>query len=309
MKKYCLTVSDMDESERIDKYLSSLIPELSRTFIQKQIEYGNLCVNGKPVKSNYKVKAEDNVIFNTPDSVIPDIVAENIPIDIVYEDNDVCIVNKPRGMVVHPSHGHYTGTLVNALLYHLAGRLSGINGVLRPGIVHRIDKDTSGLLIICKNDISHQNIAMQLKDHSCNRVYHAIVHGNFDKEEGSISGNIGRSPVDRKKMAVVPEKEGKPAITHYRVLKQYDGYSYVELKLETGRTHQIRVHMANIGHPLMGDPLYCCKNEPVKTQGQMLHAKTIGFVSPTTHDRLEFDSVIPDDFAKCLRYLEDGLHK
>ena len=293
------------EGERVDKVLSELNESLSRSYIQKLISSGLLTVNDDNKKSGYKLKEGDNISLDIPDSIIPDIVPENIPLDIVYEDNDVAIVNKPRGMVVHPSAGHYSNTLVNALLYHLNGRLSGINGVLRPGIVHRIDKDTSGLLIICKNDISHNSIAAQLKEHSCERRYRAIVHGNFDSLEGTVSGNIGRSSSDRKKMAIT--KDGKEAITHYKVLEQFKGYSYIECKLETGRTHQIRVHMTSINHPLFGDPVYGTVNEPVKTNGQMLHAKSIGFVSPTTNEFISFDSELPDDFMKVLSYLRTKL--
>ncbi len=293
------------EGERVDKVLSELNESLSRSYIQKLISSGLLTVNDDNKKSGYKLKEGDNISLDIPDSIIPDIVPENIPLDIMYEDNDVAIVNKPRGMVVHPSAGHYSNTLVNALLYHLNGRLSGINGVLRPGIVHRIDKDTSGLLIICKNDISHNSIAAQLKEHSCERRYRAIVHGNFDSLEGTVSGNIGRSSTDRKKMAIT--KDGKEAITHYTVLEQFKGYSYIECKLETGRTHQIRVHMTSINHPLFGDPVYGTVNEPVKTNGQMLHAKSIGFVSPTTNEFISFDSELPDDFMKVLSYLRTKL--
>jgi len=304
MKEYNFIVTDEDEGERADKYLSSLIPELTRSYIQKQIEDGQLLINSAVKKSNYRLKAEDEIKLNVPDSVIPDICPENIPIEIVYEDKDVCIVNKPQGMVVHPSAGHYEGTLVNALLFHLDGRLSGINGVLRPGIVHRIDKDTSGLLIICKNDFSHNNIALQLKEHSANRRYHAVVHGNLKDDEGTIDAPLGRSTVDRKKMCVTPD--GKRAVTHYKVLERFNGYTYVELKLETGRTHQIRVHMSHIGHPLMGDPVYMPQKEPVHCEGQILHAKTIGFVSPSKNEYLEFTSDLPEYFEKVLRYLRNS---
>lgn len=297
-----LTCSPESEGERIDKYLVTNIPDLSRSYIQKQISNDCLLVNDKAVKANYKVKTDDSIVFTIPEAIIPDIEPENIPINIVYEDEDVCIVNKPQGMVVHPSAGHYEGTLVNALLYHLNGRLSGINGVLRPGIVHRIDKDTSGLLIICKNDKSHESIAAQLKDHSCHRVYHAVVHGNIDNNEGTVNAPIGRSKTDRKKMAV--EESGKSAVTHYKVLKRYGKYTYIECVLETGRTHQIRVHMAHIGHPLMGDPVYCCRKEPVSLNGQVLHAKTIGFISPTTGELKTFDSELPEHFMKVLNYLD-----
>lgn len=301
MKEYTFTVTDEDEGERVDKYLSAIIEDLTRSYIQKQIEDGLLLINGQTKKSNYKLKSDDKIVLSVPDSVIPDIEPEDIPIEIVYEDDDVAIVNKPQGMVVHPSAGHYDKTLVNALLYRLNGRLSGINGVMRPGIVHRIDKDTSGLLIICKNDLSHNSIAAQLKEHSCNRIYHAIVHGVINDDEGTIDAPIGRSTQDRKKMCITPD--GKHAVTHYRVLKRFNAYTYVELKLETGRTHQIRVHMTSIGHPLMGDPVYSPRKEPVHCEGQILHAKTIGFVSPSTNKYMEFDSELPDYFIKALNWL------
>lgn len=299
-----LIVSPENEGERIDKYLTDEIDSLSRSYIQKLIDDKMLTVNDVNVKSNYKVKADDDISFSIPETITPDIKPENIPIDIIYEDDDVTIVNKPQGMVVHPANGHFEGTLVNALMFHLNGRLSGINGVYRPGIVHRIDKDTSGLLIICKNDNSHLKISEQLKDHSCMRVYHAIVHGNIDKDEFTIDAPIGRSPKDRKKMAVV--SGGRRAVTHVRVLERFKGYTYIECSLETGRTHQIRVHLANINHPVAGDKVYSTVKEPFKTEGQTLHAKTIGFVSPTTGEKLFFESPLPEYFEKILKYLRSN---
>lgn len=307
MNEFSFLVSEDFEDERIDKYLAEIIPEFTRSFIQKQIDEKLLTVNDKVVKANYRLKVNDNIYFSCPDMVVPDILPENIPIDIVYEDNDVAIVNKPQGMVVHPGAGHYTGTLVNALMYHLDGRLSGINGVLRPGIVHRIDKDTSGLLIICKNDIAHNNIAEQLKEHTAERTYRAIVHGDLKDDSGQINASMGRDTKNRLKMAVVPG--GKRAVTNYKVLERFGKYTYIECKLETGRTHQIRVHMAYIGHPLMGDPLYSTFNEPVKCEGQILHAKTIGFKSPTTGEWVRLDSEMPEYFEKILKYLRIGWHK
>ncbi len=301
MNQYLFTVSEDDSGERIDKYLTSNIPNLTRSYIQKIIENKEMTVNDKVEKSSYRLKTDDKIILNVPDSIIPDILPEDIPIDIVYEDDDFCIVNKPKGMVVHPANGHYTGTLVNALLFHLSGRLSGINGILRPGIVHRIDKDTSGLLIICKNDFSHNFIAAQLKEHTCNRVYHAIVHGYIAEDDLTVDKPIGRSKTDRKKMSIDPD--GKRAVTHVHVLERFNGYTYIECKLETGRTHQIRVHMASINHPLMGDPLYCTLKEPIKVCGQMLHAKEIGLISPSTHEYLSFDSKLPGEFIRVLNYL------
>lgn len=304
MTEYSFIVSEEEEGERVDKYLSVLLPDLTRSYIQKQIADNLLLVNDKVSKANYRLKADDCISLSVPDSVLPDIKPENIPLEIVYEDEDVVIVNKPQGMVVHPSAGHYEGTLVNALLYHLSGRLSGINGVLRPGIVHRIDKDTSGLLIICKNDFSHNKIAEQLKEHSANRIYHAIVHGVIKDDTGTVDAPLGRSTVDRKKMCICID--GKRAVTHYKVLERFKDYTYIELKLETGRTHQIRVHMSSIGHPLMGDPVYMPQKEPVRCEGQILHAKSIGFISPSTGNYIEFDSELPQYFEKCLRYLRNG---
>lgn len=301
MKEYNFVITDEDEGIRVDKYLADIMPDLSRSYIQKQIEDGNLLINGKASKSNYKLKADDEIEFTTPDSIVPDIEPENIPLKIVYEDDDVAIVSKPQGMVVHPSAGHYSGTLVNAILYHMNGRLSGINGVMRPGIVHRIDKDTSGLLIICKNDASHNSIATQLKEHSINRIYYAIVHGVVKDDEGTVDAPMARSKVDRKKMCI--DQSGKRAVTHYTVLERFNGYSLIKCKLETGRTHQIRVHMASIGHPLMGDPVYLPQKEPIHCNGQMLHAMTIGFVGPSDGIYKEFSEPLPEYFEKALKYL------
>lgn len=289
-----IVVSEDDELVRIDKYLSMTSPELTRNRIQGLISDGNITVNDKVVKASYKVCENDVIKMLIPDAVPVDIPAENIPLDIVYEDDDILVINKPKGMVVHPAPGHYTGTLVNALMYHCKDKLSGINGELRPGIVHRIDMDTTGLLIICKNDIAHNFIAEQLKEHSITRKYQAIVYNAFNEEEGTVEGNIGRHPQERKKMAIVPD--GRHAVTHYKVLKNMGKYALVECQLETGRTHQIRVHMTSIKHPLLGDELYGPKNCPFKLQGQVLHAKTIGFIHPTTKEYIEFDSELPDYF-------------
>lgn len=303
MPEFNYIVPFEQEGERIDIVLSQMNENLSRSYVQKLINDNKLQVNGITKKASYKLKENDNISFSIPESIEMEIEAQDIPIDIIYEDEDVAIVNKPRGMVVHPSNGHDRDTLVNALLYRLNGRLSGINGVLRPGIVHRIDKDTSGLLIICKNDLSHNNIAAQLKDHTCMRTYHAIVHGNVKDDEGTIHTYISRSPLDRKKMAV--SNEGKEAITHYKVLKRFKGFTYIECKLETGRTHQIRVHMAHIGHPLYGDPVYSTQKVPLHVEGQMLHAKTIGFKSLKDGEFHSFDSELPDDFNRVLKYLNE----
>lgn len=291
------------EEERIDKCISNYMSELSRSYIQKIIKDGLVFVNDKVVKANYKVKVDDIVRFTIPESVEPEIKAENIPLDIIYEDADFLIVNKPKNMVVHPAPGHYEGTLVNAIMYHCKEDLSGINGVMRPGIVHRIDKDTTGSLIICKNDEAHNDISAQLKEHSITRKYRAIVHGCLKDDEGIIDAPIGRHPTDRKKMAI-NERNGKRAVTHYKVLERFQKYTYIECQLETGRTHQIRVHMASIGHPLLGDEVYCGIKSPFSLEGQCLHAKTIGFMHPRTHEYVEFDAPLPAYFEELLKKLK-----
>ena len=303
MEELRFQITDEMEDERIDKCMSLLVENLSRSFIQKLIKDGNVLVNGTPVKGSCRVKCDDEVVFSVPESVEPDIEPENIPLDILYEDADLIVVNKPKGMVVHPAAGHYSGTLVNALMYHCGRDLSGINGVLRPGIVHRIDKDTTGSVIACKNDKAHRCIAEQLKEHSINRRYRAICFGELNQEEGTIDQPIGRHPNDRKKMAV-NHQNGKRAVTHYRVLQRFHGYTYIECVLETGRTHQIRVHMASIGHPLLGDEVYSNRKSPFKLQGQTLHAKTLGFIHPTTGEYLEIDAPLPEYFEHLLTVLE-----
>lgn len=291
------------EDERIDKCLNGLIDSLSRSYIQKLLSEGGISVNGQVIsKASYRVKAEDKVQLILPPAVVPDIVPENIPLTVLYEDEDVIVIDKPKGMVVHPAPGHYTGTLVNALLYHCKDGLSGINGVLRPGIVHRIDQNTTGSVIVCKNDESHNSIAAQLKEHSIVRKYHAIVHGNLKEESGTIHTQIGRHPNDRKKMAVLPNG-GKEAITHYKVLQRFGKYTYIECQLETGRTHQIRVHMAHLGHPLLGDDVYGPKTCPFKLEGQTLHAKILGFIHPRTDEYIETDSPLPEYFETLLMKL------
>lgn len=294
------------ESERLDKYLSLIYPDMSRSFFQKLIKEQNIKVNDSIQKANYRLKADDIVEVTIPDAVETAIVPENIPLDILYEDNDLLIVNKPKGMVVHPSAGHYTGTLVNAIMFHCNDSLSGINGQIRPGIVHRIDMDTTGSLIVCKNDESHINIAEQIKVHSVNRIYEGIVYGNVKNDAGTINAPIGRHPIDRKKMAI-NEQNGKPAITHYKVIERYGNYTYMQFKLETGRTHQIRVHMSSIGHPLLGDSIYASGKSIFKNlQGQTLHAKTIGFVHPRTNEYMEFSAPLPEYFENLILRLKSN---
>ena len=302
MKELHFLVEDEFENERIDKYVSLFVDSFSRSFLQKLIDDGSITVNEKTIKSSYKIKVDDQIRVVLPDNQIPDIKPENIPLDILYEDNDIIVINKPKGMVVHPSAGHYEGTLVNALMYHCKDNLSGINGVLRPGIVHRIDKDTTGSVIVCKNDLSHQAIADQLKEHSILRKYHAIVHGVIKEDEGTIHTLIGRNPKDRMKMAVV-SSNGKDAITHFKVLARFDKFTYVECRLETGRTHQIRVHMASINHPLLGDNVYSNISSPFNLQGQCLHAKILEFVHPRTKEYISTDAPLPDYFQHLLEVL------
>lgn len=297
-------VDEEDTDKRIDKYLADYETEHSRTYIQKLIADGKVTVDGKTVKSNYKLTEGECIRFLLPEPIPLNVLPENIPLAVVYEDEDIIIINKPKDMVVHPAPGHMSGTLVNALLYHCKDNLSGINGILRPGIVHRIDKDTTGILIACKNDIAHKNIAEQLKYHTGKRVYHALVHGILKNKEGRIDAPIGRSQVDRKKMAI-NEKNGKPAITNYKVLEEYQGkYSYIECCLETGRTHQIRVHMASLHHPLVGDSIYSNYNDSgFHTNGQVLHAALLGIIHPTTGQYIEFTAEDPEYFKLLLKKL------
>lgn len=296
-----LEITENQAGERIDRFLSDS-QDLTRSFLQKILKEGEVIVNGKSVKSNYKLRKGDRIEFEIPEAVEPDIVAEDIPLSILYEDADVLVVDKPKGMVVHPAAGHYSRTLVNAVMYHCKGELSGINGVLRPGIVHRIDRDTTGSIIICKNDMAHNEIARQLKEHSINRRYRAIVTGVLKDEEGTIEGAIGRDKKDRKKMAITAD--GKPAVTHYRVLQRFKHYTYVECVLETGRTHQIRVHMASIGHPLLGDEVYGRRSDKYKCEGQCLHAMTLGFHHPRTGEYIEVNAPLPPYFEHLLAVLE-----
>ena len=294
-------------SKRIDVFLAEELEEMdytiSRSRIQKLAEQQYLKVNDKNVKSNYKLKPKDIIALTIPDVEPVEILPENIDIDILYEDKDVIVVNKPQGMVVHPAPGHMTGTLVNALLYHCRGQLSGINGEQRPGIVHRIDKDTSGVLMVAKTDKAHQSLALQLAEHSITRKYHTIGLNGMKEQQGTVDKPIGRNTQYRKKMAVT-EKNSRNAVTHYRVLQKLGNYTYIEAQLETGRTHQIRVHMAYIGHPLLGDTVYGSKKQPFLLQGQTLHAKILGFIHPSTNQYMEFETPLPEYFSKIITKLE-----
>lgn len=302
-KEFNFVITEEMEDERIDKCLNALVDTLSRSYIQKLLAEGNVTVNGKNVKPSYKVCADDEVKIFLPPVVTPDILPENIPLSILYEDEDVIVVNKPKGMVVHPAPGHYEGTLVNALLYHCGSDLSGINGVLRPGIVHRIDRDTTGSVIACKNDHAHNEIARQLKEHSIVRKYQAIVHGVFKEDQGTVHTLIGRHPTDRKKMSVV-ERGGKDAVTHYQVIRRFQNTTFIECVLETGRTHQIRVHMSHLGHPLLGDSVYGPKSSSYnKLQGQTLHAGILGFAHPSTGEYVETIAPLPEYFQVLLNKL------
>lgn len=291
-----------EDDERLDKWISNALPDLSRSYIQKCIKDNDVLVNDKPQKAGYRLKVDDEIIFQIPEAVEPAIEAENIPLDILYEDDDLLIVNKPKGMVVHPAPGHYSGTLVNAVMYHCKDQLSGINGVMRPGIVHRIDRDTTGSLIVCKNDHSHNAIAAQLKEHTITRKYRAIVHGVIAQDNGTVRASIGRDPKDRKKMAV-NEVNGKSAVTHYTVLQRFQKHTYIECQLETGRTHQIRVHMASIGYPILGDDVYGRKNSAESLNGQVLHAMVIGFMHPATDEYVEVTAPLPEYFNRLLHTL------
>lgn len=291
---------------RIDRFLSEQLPEHSRSYIQKLIKDGRVSIGGKTVKSNYKIAGTEEISLLVPDQVLPDILPEDIPLDILYEDQDLIVVNKPKGMVVHPAAGHYSGTLVNALMYHCKDDLSGINGVMRPGIVHRIDRNTTGSLLVCKNDFAHNAIAEQLKVHSITRKYRAIVHGNLKNDQGTVDAPIGRHPIDRKKMAIEP-RNGRDAITHYRVLERFGNYTYIECQLETGRTHQIRVHMSSIHHPIVGDDVYGPAKCPFSgLQGQTLHAQVLGFIHPRTGEYMEFSAPLPEYFENLLTKLRSA---
>lgn len=297
------TIETDDVNKRVDVFLNEEMEDVSRSALQKNIENGNITVNGEKISKNYKLRLGDIVEAELPPPENIDIVPEDIPLDIMYEDDDLIVINKPQNMVVHPAPGHYTGTLVNALMFHCGDNLSGINGVLRPGIVHRIDKDTSGVLVIAKSDLAHKGLSEQLAEHSMKRVYNAIVYNSFSEESGTVDRNIDRSKNDRKKMAVVMQG-GRNAVTHYKVIEKLGKYTWVELQLETGRTHQIRVHMSYIGHPLLGDPVYGPKKCPFNLNGQVLHAKVLGFIHPRTGEYMEFNSELPDYFSSLIERLK-----
>lgn len=298
-----ILASTENKGLRIDKFLAEQCPDYSRSYIQKLIKDEQVSISGKAVKSNYKITGSEEITIQIPEQIVPDILPEDIPLDILYEDQDLIVVNKPKGMVVHPAAGHYSGTLVNALMYHCKNDLSGINGVMRPGIVHRIDQNTTGSLLVCKNDFAHNFIAEQLKVHSITRKYRAIVHGNIKEDHGTVNAPIGRHPIDRKKMAIEP-RNGREAITHYQVLERFGNYTYIECQLETGRTHQIRVHMSSIHHPIVGDDVYGPARCPFPgLQGQTLHAQVLGFIHPRTREYMEFSAPLPAYFEALLQKL------
>jgi len=304
MENITLLPEKEDIGKRIDVYIAGELDELSRSQVQKLIDETNVSVNGKSVKANYKLRGKDAISLLIPDPEPLEIKAEDIPLDIIYEDKDIVVINKPQGMVVHPAPGHYSGTVVNALLFHCKDELSGINGVMRPGIVHRIDMDTSGVIVAAKNDSAHKSLAFQLAEHSITRRYWCIVCGNVKEDQGTVDKPIGRSLRDRKKMAVV--SDGRRAVTHYKVLERFGRYTLIEAQLETGRTHQIRVHMASISHPLLGDTVYGSEKQPYKLQGQVLHARVLGFIHPTSGKYVEFSSPLPKYFDELIERFRAG---
>ncbi|MBQ9157172.1 MAG: RluA family pseudouridine synthase [Eubacterium sp.] len=301
---YYYTITEDQEGMRLDQFLAGELSGHSRSYIQKLIKDGQVSVGDRKVKPAMKLAADDEILLRVPPLKELEVLPEKMDLDILYEDEDVILINKPKDMVVHPCPGRYSGTLVNGLLYHCADNLSGINGVLRPGIVHRIDKDTTGVIIVCKNDLAHRSLADQLKEHSITRRYNAIVYHNFSEEEGTVDAPIGRNPNDRKKMAV-EYKKGKHAVTHYRVLDHLNRqYNHIECRLETGRTHQIRVHMAYLKHPLLGDTVYGPAKAMPGLTGQCLHARVLGFIHPRTGEYLEFEAPLPDYFCRLLERFE-----
>ena len=304
MQELILLPEEESIGERADKYLAVQLPQYSRSFFQKLFKDDQIQIQNTPIKASYRITGEEEIALTIPDAQKPDIVPENIPLDILYEDQDLLVVNKPKGMVVHPAHGHYSGTLVNALMYHCKDNLSGINGVSRPGIVHRIDMNTTGVLVTCKNDFAHSRIAAQLAVHDITRKYNAIVWNPFSVESGTVDAPLARSRKDRKKVAI--DQSGRRAVTHYRVLENFKQFAHIECQLETGRTHQIRVHMSSIGHPLLGDDVYGSGKSPYNITGQALHARVLGFVHPRTGKYMEFEAPLPDYFQKILNDLESN---
>ncbi len=302
MDYFTFAAEKEDVGTRIDVFLAENMEDLSRSGVQKLIDEGMITLNGGKTKANYKLRAKDVIDVTVPEVKEVEILPEDIPLDILYEDSDVIVVNKPQGMVVHPAPGHFSGTLVNALMFHCGDDLSGINGEKRPGIVHRIDKDTSGVLMIAKNDMAHQSLAAQLAEHSITRKYNAVVYNGFNEDEGTVDQPIGRNPQDRKKMAVT-QKHSRHAVTHYRVIERMEKFTLIEAQLETGRTHQIRVHMTHIGHPLLGDPVYGPKKQPISLEGQALHARVLGFIHPRTGEYMEFEAPLPPHFEALLERL------
>lgn len=302
MDYFTFAAEKEDVGTRIDVFLAENMEDLSRSGVQKLIDEGNITLNGGKTKANYKLREKDIIDVTVPEVKEVEILPEDISLDILYEDADVIVVNKPQGMVVHPAPGHTSGTLVNALMFHCGDDLSGINGEKRPGIVHRIDKDTSGVLMIAKNDMAHQSLAAQLAEHSITRKYNAVVYNGFNEDEGTVNKPIGRNPQDRKKMAVT-EKHSRHAVTHYRVIERMEKFTLIEAQLETGRTHQIRVHMTYIGHPLLGDPVYGPKKQPISLEGQALHARVLGFIHPRTGEYMEFEAPLPPHFEALLERL------
>ncbi|HOQ06822.1 MAG TPA: RluA family pseudouridine synthase [Clostridiales bacterium] len=302
MRNETFAITTGDAGKRLDVWLTNTLGDYSRSYVERLIEQGNVTVGGKTVKAGYKLKDGDTVQVGIPEPKPLEVTAEDIPLDIIYEDEDIIVINKPRGMVVHPAAGNYSGTLVNALLKHCSGSLSDINGVIRPGIVHRIDKDTSGVLVIAKNNSAHAILSGKLKEHDVNRIYIAVAEGNVPADRGKVDAPIGRHPVDRKKMAV-NMKNGRRAVTHFRVLERFKSSTLLELKLETGRTHQIRVHMAYIGHPLVGDTVYGRKKQKYGFEGQALHAAVLGFTHPRTGEYVEFSADPPQEFRELVEKL------